>query len=228
MRRPPLLLLALVAALSAPVRAEDRGGTAGVEAKASTPAAVEGGPRRWQVIGGGPLELRDAPSSDAPVIGTLDEGALLPNTGCVAARGEAWCAAGTATGMRGHVPARRLRAARAIDGTVPMGPDDSARRARKGDFDARGVIRCAQERGQELGDCEMGVARSGGGDATVVLRFPNGFARLLYFTNGAFVSANATMSGVGTDTDQRRQDERHLIRVDDQRYELPDEILFGD
>ena len=71
------------------------------------------------------------------------------------------------------------------------------------------------------------MARGGGGDATVVATFSNGFARSLYFRNGDFLRANATMSGVGTDTEWTLKAGVYLIRVDDQRFELPEDFLFG-
>ena len=36
------------------------------------------------------------------------------------------------------------------------------------------------------------------------------------------------MSGSGTDTDQRIDSGLHLVRVDDQRYELPAALVFGE
>ena len=106
--------------------------------------------------------------------------------------------------------------------------EDAARRARRGDFDARGRVACAQEQGQALGECAAAVARGPAGNATVVVTFANGFSRSLFFEDRAFVSANATMSGTGTDTDWRVADGVHHIRVDDQRYELPDVFVFGE
>ena len=44
---------------------------------------------------------------------------------------------------------------------------------------------------------------------------------------GEFVSANATMSGSGSNTDRRIEGGLHVIRVDDQRYELPAAFVFG-
>ncbi|MCV6591872.1 MAG: hypothetical protein OIF48_02895, partial [Silicimonas sp.] len=95
------------------------------------------------------------------------------------------------------------------------------------DFDDETRIRCAQEQGQSLGHCNAFVARSGGGDATVEVRFANGFARQLYFTHGAFIRASATMSGVGTDTDWRLEGALYRIRVDDQRFEIAQDFLLG-
>ena len=110
--------------------------------------------------------------------------------------------------------------------TAPGDVDDGAHRARAGDFDARTRVPCAQERGEAMGECEAAVARGAVG-ATVVVRFPNGFARTLRFARGRFVSANATMSGSGSDHDWREADGRHLVRVDDQRYELPVAFVSG-
>ncbi len=192
-------------------------------------APADGGARRWRIAPGGDLRLFGRPSEGAPVIATLLEAAVLSNLGCAEAADQVWCEVRPFRGgARGFAPAERLLPAQGPDGTTPMGPDDSKRRARKRDFDAKGEIPCAQERGQALGICGAAVARSGGGDATVVATFPNGFARRLYFVHGEFVSASATMSGVGTDTDWRLENGVHVIRVDDQRYELPDALVFGD
>ena len=108
-----------------------------------------------------------------------------------------------------------------------MGADDSLRRARNRDFDAGGTIPCAQIRGQPMGECTFAVARSGGGDATVVVTFSNGFKRMLFFTHGEFIRGEDTTSGTGRDMDWHKEGSRHIIRVDDQRYELPDTGIFG-
>lgn len=114
------------------------------------------------------------------------------------------------------------------DDVIEVAASDSDRRARKRDFDAKGTIPCAQEQGQPMGECGAAVARGSGGDVTVVVTFPNGFARRLFFQDGMFVSANATMSGSGTDTDWQLKDGVHVIRVDDQRYDVPHVLVFGD
>ena len=101
-------------------------------------------------------------------------------------------------------------------------------RARSGPFDATGEVRCAQEAGQTLGTCVAKVARSEGSAAAVVVTFPNGFARMLTFEAGAFLRGDATMSGVGTDTDWTLSDGTYRVRVDDQRFELPEALVSGD
>lgn len=103
----------------------------------------------------------------------------------------------------------------------------SSDRAAEGDFDARGALACAQEQNQAMGECAYGVARGGEGEAAIVVTFANGFKRTLYFADGAFAKADATMSGSGVDVEWRVEDGLHIIRVDDQRYELPDSAVFG-
>ncbi len=197
----------------------------------AVPAAAQSpepdAPRRWEALQDG-LELRAAPSETAQTVKLLPAGAVLSNLGCAETAGQTWCQVRPFRGgQRGFVPARALRPATGPDGTIPKGPDDSPRRAREGIFDAKGQVPCAQERGQALGTCTAAVARGTGGDATVVITFSNGFARTLTFTHGAFVRASATMSGTGTDIDWRRDSARHILRVDDQRFELPDALIFG-
>ena len=191
------------------------------------PAASDGGPRRFEIVGG-PVTARAGPSETAEPVGVVQDGAILANLGCTLADGAPWCEVRRFRGgARVFVPGRHLAPAAGPDGAVPMGLDSSPRRARAGDFDASGEIVCAQERGQALGLCRAEVARGTGGDATVVATFANGFARHLYFLHGEFVAANATMSGVGTDTDWRLDGGQHHLRVDDQRFVLSGQFVFG-
>ncbi|MEL6204529.1 MAG: hypothetical protein AAFR47_04360 [Pseudomonadota bacterium] len=190
-------------------------------------SAEAGGPRRWQVASHG-ANLRAAPSHDAPTRARIEGGRLLSNLGCQVAETTIWCTVRPIHGgARGFLPKDALTPAPGPDGTVPTGPNDSADRVRKGDYDARGRIACAQEQGEAMGSCSVGVARSGGGDATAIVTFGNGFSRVLSFVQGDFTRANTTMSGNGTDTDWRKEGDLHLIRVDDQRYEIPDTLIFG-
>lgn len=229
-------ILCVTAALSisghawAQDQSTDSGDPATETLATETPAAAaeDGGPRRWQVTAPGGARMHDAPAVDAAVIETLSDGAILSNLGCEPAGGQVWCKVRLLRGRdRGYVAAASLKPARGPDGTVPMGSDDSMLRARKGEFDASGHVPCAQIRGEQMGECRVAVARGGGGDATVVVTFSNGFKRMLSFMHGQFIRADTTMSGNGFDTDWRLEDDLHIIRVDDQRYELPDAVIFG-
>ncbi len=192
-------------------------------------APADGGPRRWQVTAHDGLPLHRGRAADTPVIATLSEGAVLSNLGCQLVEDRVWCRVQPLQQRtQGYVQAEHLGPAQGPDGSVPMGKDDSRERARRGDFDATGSIPCAQNPGEPLSECQFGVARGTGGDATVVATFSNGFKRLLFFAHGLFISGDTTMSGNGFDTDWRVEGDLHIIRVDDQRYELPGSAIFGE
>ncbi|MCK0166492.1 hypothetical protein MWU52_02895 [Jannaschia sp. S6380] len=127
------------------------------------------------------------------------------------------------------VPARDL-ATLPLARPIPVQDEagDSFRRARRGDFDIHARIPCAQEAGEAMMECDVAVARGSDGSATARVTFPNGFARFLQFARSEFLRADATMSGNGTDTDWKVVDGMHLIRVDDQRYALPEALIRGE
>ena len=90
--------------------------------------------------------------------------------GCRLAEGRIWCdVQKLGGGSRGYVAQMYLKPAVSPDGSVATGPDDSALRAGQGKFDATGQIPCRQYAGQPMMQCEFGVARAGGGYATVVI-----------------------------------------------------------
>ncbi len=115
----------------------------------------------------------------------------------------------------------------ALPGSAGAEVSAAAERAKSGEFDATGEVSCAQEVGQSLGTCSATIARADG-SAAVIVTFPNGFARTLTFSDGEFLRGNATMSGVGTDTDWHLDGGIYHVRVDDQRFELPKALVFGD
>lgn len=100
-------------------------------------------------------------------------------------------------------------------------------RARSGDFDLMGNVLCAQDAGDALATCPAAVAHMQNA-AVVVVTFPSSFKRMLTFTDGRFVRGNATMSGVGTDAEWRLVEGIYHIRVDDQRFEIPQHMVQGD
>jgi len=98
-------------------------------------------------------------------------------------------------------------------------------RARRSDFDADVTITCAQAPSDAMEDCPAQIAFVDT-EAALVATFQSGFKRTLYFEDGAFLRGNATMSGVGTDIEWTLVDGLHSIRVDDQRFEVPADILI--
>jgi heat shock protein HslJ len=194
---------------------------------AALPAAPEsGGPRNWEVTAA--LNLREQPDASARILASYRPGTILDNLGCKRAQGRAWCdVQQLGGGPRGYVAAEHLRPAISPDGSAAMGPDDSALRAGQGKFDASGPLPCAFSRGQPMGQCEFGVARAGGGYATVVVKRPDGRTRAIYFRMGKPIGADTSQADGYPEFRATKESDLHLIRVGDERYEIADAIVFG-
>jgi len=193
------------------------------------PAAPEdGGPRNWQVAGvTGSLNVREQPSTAAPVVARHPPGTILDNLGCQRAEGRIWCdVQQLGGGPRGHVAAEFLRPAVSPDGSARTGPDDSSLRAGRGDFDATGKLPCAQHAGQPMTQCEFGVARAGGGYATVVVSKPDGVKRAIFYRMGIAIGADTSEADPG-EFSAARENDLYFIRVGHERYEIPDAVVLG-
>jgi hypothetical protein len=189
-------------------------------------APENGGPRNWEVVR--TLNLREQPTTSARILATHRPGTILDNLGCRRAEGRAWCdVQPLGGGPRGYVAAEYLRPAISPDGSAAMGPDDSALRAGQGQFDATGPLPCALAAGQPMGQCEFGVARAGGGYATVVIRKPDGRTRAIYFRMGRAIGADTSEADGYRPFRASREGDLMLIRVGDERYEIPDAVIFG-
>ncbi|SEA52382.1 SH3 domain-containing protein [Rubrimonas cliftonensis] len=221
-RRAALRALALgaVVAAASPVLAQH----------AATPASpAEGGPRRFEVsVESGTLALRAAPGSSAEVLARLTRGAVLSNLGCAPAEGRVWCDVQPMRGgPRGYAAADYLRPARGPNGDTPMGEDDSALRAGRGEFNASGTIPCAEAPEQPATPCPFGVARGTGGDATVIVTRPSGAKRAIFFIHGEAVGADMSQADGYGPFSVRREADLSFVDVGAERYELFDAIPLG-
>lgn len=191
------------------------------------PAAPEsGGPRNWEVLR--PLKLREQAADSGRILAAYRPGTILDNLGCQRVQGRDWCdVQRLGGGPRGYVKADDLRPAVSPDGSAAMGPDDSALRAGQGRFDATGTLPCAFAAGQPMGQCEFGVARAGGGYATVVIKRPNGYARAIFFRMGRPIGADVAQSEGRRDFGATKDGDLHRIRIGPERYEIPDAVILG-
>lgn len=104
---------------------------------------------------------------------------------------------------------------------------NNATRAGNGDFDATGKIPCAQYAGQPMAQCDFGVSREGNGNATVVITKPDGVTRAIFFINGEANSADTSQADGYGEFQAQREGDLNLIRVGEERYEIPDAVVFG-
>jgi len=90
-------------------------------------------------------------------------------------------------------------------------------------FHATGDIPCARHEGQPMGSCRFGVVRRGGGSATVRVFWPDGGERNLYFKDGKLTSSDSK-AGVYA---ERVKDLNKVFVGTDERFEIPDAVIFG-
>lgn len=196
----------------------------------SVPAAPEdGGPRNWQVsTAAAAVHLREQPSRTSRSLARLAPGTILDNLGCQRARNEIWCdVQRLGGGPRGYVAAELLMPAVSPDGSVAVGPDDSALRAGQGKYDATGTVPCAQRAGQPTTQCRFGVARAGGGYATVIVTRPDGRTRAIFFRMGIPIGADTSQADGYARFRAGKESDLNLIRVGEERYEIPDAAVLG-
>lgn len=105
----------------------------------------------------------------------------------------------------------------------------SAERAGRGQFDATGPMPCAQAPGQPMvmGQCNFGVARDGGGSATVAITRPDGRKRFISFTKGRAISADISQADGDVQLRSVRRGDTTDITIGNERYEIIDAVLFG-
>ena len=113
-------------------------------------------------------------------------------------------------------------------GAPAAGREPSAARAGRGQFDATGPVDCAERKGQPMRQCPMGVARDGGGTATVVVTRPDGRKRVIFFDKGKAVSADLSQAD-GNMNFRATKNARgiYLIDAGDERYEIVESVVFG-
>jgi hypothetical protein len=183
---------------------------------------LSGGPDYWKVTAGGAsaLNLRAGPSTRYETIGKLRNGEVLLNRGCRLTGGERWCAIrATHTGVTGWVAGRYLvesaaprRPAKAEGGPVGNGEP----------FDATGLVPCAVHASQPMGQCPFGVVREGPGNAGLWIAFGDETERYILFEGGAPVTTNSADS-----LSFEKAGDLLLIRVGDERFEIPEAVVTG-
>lgn len=165
----------------------------------------------------GRLNIRAEATTGAKVLTEVAPGTLLRNLDCREAGGRRWCEVETLDGSR-------LRGWAAAEYLEPAG---AALRAGQEVFDAIGHLPCAQGAAADPAPCEFGVARDAGGSAAVVVIRPDGTRRALFFQDGGFLGADTSQADGYPATGARRDGDRTVVSVGDERYEVADAVVSG-
>jgi hypothetical protein len=78
-----------------------------------------------------------------------------------------------------------------------------------------------------MGHCDFGVARAGGGYATVIVTLSDGRTRAIFFRMGTPMGADASQADGYGEFRATKESDLNLIRVGDERYEIPDAVVLG-
>ena len=183
---------------------------------------LSGGPDYWEVSGveDGGLNLRAGPSTRYAVASTLQNGDVLENRGCRLTGDVRWCEIrATGSGVTGWVAGQYL---------VETAPPQAAAVPKGGPtgngapFDATGFVPCATAVGQPMRPCPFGVIREGPGNAGVWIALGEGKERQILFEAGAPVA-----TGPAADFSFEKAADRTDVKVADERYEIPDAVVYG-
>jgi uncharacterized protein YraI len=181
-----------------------------------------GGPAFWAVAttGTGTLRLRAQPSTGAPELARLARGQVLRNLGCRSAEGRDWCRVATLDQrLEGWAAAAFLAEAATpgdADALVPGTP-----------FHATGEVACTPAAGAAETQCAFGVIRQGGGSGSVELTLPDGTTRVLQFRNGTAVSVDPVAGAAAPVFSAARKGDSSIVTLGDQRFDIPDAVIFG-
>jgi hypothetical protein len=118
----------------------------------------------------------------------------------------------------------------AIDGasgSAAAAGGDTIERAGAGRFNATGKVPCAWARGQPMAQCDFGVARGSGGTATVVVTRPDGRKRVIFFEKGKATGADLSQADGNMNFEVTKEVDLHKIQAGNERYEIPDAVIFG-
>lgn len=197
---------------------------------------LQGGPDFWEVRlndPAGTLNVHNGPSAAAPTIGRFPNTAILRNLGCRMNEGRRWCQveATAPGGITGWVAGEFLVEAsgQSMEPTPkgnldrPVGgvrPEGSA-------FTATGLTECTLSHDAATETCEFGVIREGGGSGSVMVFWPEGGMRALFFENGAPVRYDRSEADAGKELSVTRDGDASIVIVGDERYVIPDAVLYG-
>ncbi|NWG74073.1 MAG: hypothetical protein HXY24_05625 [Rubrivivax sp.] len=110
---------------------------------------------------------------------------------------------------------------------VATASSDHIERAGQGRFDATGKIPCAWATGQPMNQCDFGVARAGGGTATVVVSRPDGRKRTIFFEKGKAIGADLSQADGDMTFRVTKEADLFKIQAGRERYEMPEAVVLG-
>ena len=115
-----------------------------------------------------------------------------------------------------------------ITGAAKSGASDGEDDAKVAgtDSNATGEIPCSMGGGQPTGSCPFGVKREGNGSGMVTVTKSDGRIRVIFFDKGQATGYDMSQADLGKFSAEKQSD-LNIIRIGDERYEIPDAVMFG-
>ncbi len=185
--------------------------------------SLSGGPDFWLVTGvgdGDALNMRSGPATRYPVISKVRNGQTAQNQGCRQTGDQHWCQVRLSnSGTMGWVAGRYL-----VETAAPRSPavPEGGPVGNGTPFDATGSIPCSTSEGQAPQPCPFGVVRSGPGNAGIWIALGNGNERQILFESGEPVATNSA-----DELSFEKQNYSYQVRIGDERYEIPEAVIYG-
>lgn len=111
-------------------------------------------------------------------------------------------------------------------GSASSAPASSDAKVPGTPYHATGNIPCSMGGGQPTGSCAFGVVREGNGSGAVTVTKPDGRTRSIFFENGQATGADVSQADGGAFSASKESD-LNIVRIGQERYEIPDSVIFG-
>ncbi len=95
------------------------------------------------------------------------------------------------------------------------------------DFNATGIISCARNAGQPMGDCNFGVKREGNGNGMVTVFWPDGGSRVIFFENGTPAYFDQSQADGDAQMTSSENNDIFRISIGAERFEIFDAVING-
>ena len=93
-------------------------------------------------------------------------------------------------------------------------------------YHATGNIPCSTAAGQPTGSCSFGVTREGHGTGMVTVTKPDGRNRAIFFKKGKATGYDQSQADTGKFS-AKKQGDLSIIHIGQERYEIPDAVIWG-
>jgi hypothetical protein len=196
---------------------------------------LEGGPDYWEVktrSPGGSINLRRDASTGAVVLGKASDGTVLRNLGCRMAEGRRWCQVETldGSGVTAWTAGEFLIEGAYAPGTATQLPEPAPSEdalVPGTTFNATGSITCVRSADASMQSCDFGVTRSGGGNGTLTVFWPDGGTRVIFFESGTPAYFDQSAADDGKEMTVTQDVDTFIVMIGDERFEIPEAVITG-